>query len=214
MTLDTPTELTTAATNLPLALLCVACAHHLRRQGPDAARLRPWAVAWLLFAFAAAVAIPAHALVIPEALYAWVWAPINLALGLALAFFLVGVVHDVAPRRVSVLRPLLLGIGLTCFGVSALFPHTFLVFIAFQSVALLTATAVYGTLAVRSRLAGAGWITLGLVISIGAAIIQATGRLSFTFIWPFDHNGIFHLVQLPGFAAVAHGLVQPHRRAS
>lgn len=212
MTLDTPTELTTAATNLPLALLCVACARHLHRYREGAERLRPWTIAWLLFAVAATIAIPAHALVIPEALYAWVWAPINLALGLALAFFLVGVVHDVAPRHLARLRPILIGIGLACFGVSALFPTTFLVFIAFQGVALLTATAVYGTLAARGTLAGAGWITTGLVISIAAAAIQGTGSLSFTLIWPFDHNGIFHLVQLPGFAAVAHGLVQPHRR--
>jgi hypothetical protein len=53
---------------------------------------------------------------------------------------------------------------------------------------------------------------VGLLISIAAAVIQGTGTVSFTLIWPFDHNGVFHLVQLPGLAAIAYGLT-PEREA-
>jgi len=39
-----------------------------------------------------------------------------------------------------------------------------------------------------------------------AAAIQATQAASFTFIWPFDHNGVFHLVQMVALVVLCAGL--------
>jgi len=210
--LDAPTELTTAATDVLLAAVCIACAHYVRQRG-EMPRMRPWQIGFTLFATGALLGAFAHALHIPAVLYRVVWAPIYLSLGLAVAFFVIGVVQDAAPGRVSTLRPVLLGLGIMSFLIAMLFPRAFFVFLAWQGAGLVVAISVYTTLWARGSLPGAGWITLGFLISMAAAAVQGTGTLSFTLIWPFDHNGVFHLVQLPGIAAIAYGLVQSGRHA-
>lgn len=211
--LDAPVELTTAATDLLLAMVCLSCIRHLARRGDAVGRLRPWSAAYGLFAIAAVLGAGAHALLVPDGYYRLMWAPIYLALSLAISCFLLGVVHDVLPDRRGTLRPVLVGLGLLCFVVAVTFPSHFVVFLAWQGLGLAIAIAVYGSLWLLGRLPGAGWICLGLVISVLAALVQGTAALSFTLIWPFDHNGVFHLIQLPGLAAIAHGLVQTAGRA-
>jgi hypothetical protein len=206
--LDAPTELTTAATDVLLALVCMACAWYLGSRGNGAPRLQPWKLAFWLFAAAALLGAIAHALHVPDAMYRVVWGPIYLCLVLAVACFLIGVVHDVAPSRLRTLQPTVVGLGLLCLVVALAFPTAFVIFLAWQGIGLLVAIAVYLTFWVSRSLPGAGWISLGLLISVAAAVIQGTAAVSFTLIWPFDHNGVFHLVQLPGLAAIAYGLVQ------
>jgi hypothetical protein len=204
--LDAPTQLTTAATDVLLAAFCLASVRYVARHGNGAARLVPWKIAFWLFGAGALMGAAAHALHIPDELYRLVWAPIYLTLALAVACFLLGMLHDVAPERLRKLQPLVLGLGVLCFAIATIFPTTFLVFLAWQGLGLIVATAAYLGLWYRRRLPGAGWISLGLLISIAAAVIQGTGTVSFTLIWPFDHNGVFHLVQLPGLMAIAYGL--------
>ena len=52
-------------------------------------------------------------------------------------------------------------------------------------------------------------MTSGLLVSAAAAAIQAAGRARLTRVWPLDHNGIFHLVQIPGLALLCKGLAAP-----
>jgi len=46
----------------------------------------------------------------------------------------------------------------------------------------------------------------GILTSIVASGIQASKAVSFTFIWPFDHNGTFHLILIVGFLFLTIGL--------
>lgn len=210
--LDAPNELTTAATDVLLAALCLWCAAHVARDAALQPRLRPWRAGFLLMAFGALAGAAAHALHVPEQYYRLVWAPIYLALSLAVACFLLGVIHDTAPKRLPTLRPIVLALGLGCFGVATAFPDYFAIFLAWQGFAMLAAISGYLVLWRQARLAGAGWICIGMLISVAAAVIQATRAFSFTLVWPFDHNSVFHLVQLPGLLAIAHGLVPLTRR--
>jgi hypothetical protein len=204
--LDAPNEMTTAATDVLLTVVCLVAATRLGAHAPSSARLRPWRIAFVLFAIGALLGAVGHGLRIPERFELVVWGPMYLALALAVAGFLIGVIHDAAPARLPALRPPVIGLGLVCFVVALIFPDLFLVFLIWQAFGLLVALAAYAWLWRGGRLAGAGWITLGLAISVLAAAIQGTGTASFTLIWPFDHNGIFHLVQVPGILAIAHGL--------
>jgi hypothetical protein len=212
--LDAPNELTTAATDVLLAALCLWCAAHVARHTAQQARLVPWRAGFLLMAFGALAGGAAHALHVPEQYDRLVWAPIYLALSLAVACFLLGVIHDTLPDRLPRLRPIVLGLGLACFAVATAFPDYFAIFLAWQGFVMLVAIGGYGVLWHSGRLAGSGWICIGLLISVAAAVIQATRALSFTLIWPFDHNSVFHLVQLPGLVAIAHGLVPLARCAA
>lgn len=68
------------------------------------------------------------------------------------------------------------------------------------------ALVVYILLAVRKRLAGAAVMAAGILITIVAAAIQASGAVFVTIIWEFDYNGIFHLIQIVGLAVLVAGL--------
>ncbi len=49
-------------------------------------------------------------------------------------------------------------------------------------------------------------MALGVLISMVAAAVQAMNTIRMEFIWEFDNNGIFHLIQIPGLLALLWGL--------
>ncbi len=130
-----------------------------------------------------------------------------MALGLTVAMFVVGVIYDqwglVATRRVL---PILIAVAVAFFVVTVLVPGTFLAFIVYEAAAMLFALVVYILLAVRGQLTGAAVMAAGITISIIAAAVQASGAVSVTALWEFDHNGIFHLIQIVGVVVLVAGL--------
>jgi hypothetical protein len=83
---------------------------------------------------------------------------------------------------------------------------SFLAFIIYEAVVMVIALVAYGVLAVRGRLQGAGLMCAGIAVTIAAAVIQASGSVTARLVWEFDHNGLFHLVQMPGLLLLAAGL--------
>ncbi len=49
-------------------------------------------------------------------------------------------------------------------------------------------------------------MALGLGVSLAAGLVQSATSLMVRFIWTFDHNGIFHLIQLLGLGVLIRGL--------
>ena len=71
--------------------------------------------------------------------------------------------------------------------------------------ALLFALAVYGALARLGR-PGAATVAGALTVSLAAGAIQATDSLTARLGWEFDHNGLYHLVQIVGVVLLVRGL--------
>ena len=46
----------------------------------------------------------------------------------------------------------------------------------------------------------------GVLVTLIAAGVQASGAVSVTLIWQFDHNGLFHLIQMVGVVLLVAGL--------
>jgi hypothetical protein len=65
--------------------------------------------------------------------------------------------------------------------------------------------AFYAGLWARGHLSGAATIALGIGLSLVAAAVQAS-RMSMRMIVRFDHNGLFHLLQIVSIAVLAHGV--------
>jgi hypothetical protein len=65
--------------------------------------------------------------------------------------------------------------------------------------------AVYAVLTAQAR-PGAAWMLAGVAITILAAVLQATRVVTLVPSLPLDHNGIFHLVQVPGLLCLRAGL--------
>ncbi len=124
-----------------------------------------------------------------------------------MALFVVGAVGDwrgdAAARRV--LAPML-ALAIVFYGVTRLTGGSFLAFVVYEGAALLFSLGVYASLAASGRRSGAAVMAAALILSLAAGAVQATVRGSVRLVWEFDHNGLFHLVQLAGLALMVAAL--------
>jgi hypothetical protein len=203
-----PTEQTTAVTDAVLVLLAIGCLVSLRRfRDSDPWKVDLWSWVLGLLALAAGLGAAAHGFEMSEGLRTILWQPLFLSLGLVVALFVVAAVHDWKGQAVSRrLLPVMLAVGVGFFAVTRLVSGSFLVFVVYEAVAMVFALAVYVTLAVGQRLPAAGIVALAIVLNIVAAAIQASGTVRLTIGVPFDHNGVFHLVQMVGVVVLVMGL--------
>lgn len=206
--IDIPTERTTALTDAVLALLATVCILYLRQIGQsDPFKTNTWAWAFGLLAFSAVLGAVAHGFKMSTKTNTLFWQPLNLALGLTVALFVVGVTYDLWGLGVARhVLPAMIGVGVIFFVITCLIPDTFLVFIVYQVAAMLFALGAYGWLAITRQLDGAWLMTAGVLVTMIAAAIQAGKIISFTFIWEFDHNGVYHLMQMTGLVLITIGL--------
>ncbi len=205
--IDIPTEQTTAATDLLLAAVAGAGIVLLRRPGGDPWKARLWVTAFAGFAIASLLGALAHGLKLAPATTDLLWRLLNLTLGLTVALFVVAAVYDHWGQQVAQRTlPLLLAVGLGFFLTTQLRPGSFRVFVLYEAVALLIALLLYVRLALVRRMPGAGAMICGILLSLLAAAVQTRGTVAFTLIWPFDHNGAFHLIQMLGLVALLWGI--------
>ena len=207
--IDSPTELTTAVTDFLLALfsmvvlLIVYSIGHSR----DPKKTRIWVWAFGLLTVASLFGAAAHGFKMSERMNFILWQPINLSLGLTIALFVAGVVYDL--RKFSIPFALiiaLLTIALVFYLITILVPGSFAIFIIYESVAMLFALTSYLILSFREKKKGYWFMSAGILVTMIAAAIQATGSINFKLVWEFDHNGIFHLVQIIGLFFLLTGL--------
>jgi len=98
-----------------------------------------------------------------------------------------------------------IGVSAVFLGLTALLSGTFMVFIVYAATILLSALAIYTFLAATHRLKGAAVIALAIMLNLAAAAVQAS-NLSLHLVFSFDHNGLFHLVQIVSTAILGLGV--------
>jgi hypothetical protein len=204
---SSPTELTTAVTDLLLACVLSGCLWGLRGGSPRA-RFRAilWRVVFGLTALSALLGAVAHGCVLAEGARWLLWQPLYLSLGTVVALFVVAAIHDgfgARAARWSVPPMLLTALGFWAW--TALAGGDFLLFVLYEAVAMLFSLAVYVRGAAIGRPSGAATIALAIVLNLVAAAIQSSD-LSLTVVWPFDHNGLFHLAQIVAIGALFVGV--------
>ena len=202
-----PVELTTGATDAVLALECAGVVLSLRRgAGIDHWRRTLWC--WLLglSAVAAALGAAAHGVQLPDPLPSAVWWPISLCLGIAAGLFVVGAVYDLRGRGAAgPLIPWSVAGGVVVMVLTQISGGSFSVFLVYYAAAMATSFGVYSFLAGRRRLPGSGLVAAAILLNLAAAAVQASS-LSFHLLFPFDHNGLFHLIQMVSVAVLGLGL--------
>lgn len=203
-----PTELTTGATDALLGILAYGCVLYLSRyRQVDRWKVGIWM--WVLGILAAAALLGAiiHGFDLSHALSQLLWRPLFFLLGLLVALFVVAAAYDMsgrsAARRVLVL---MIPLSIAFFGITQLASGTFLAFIVYEALAMCLALGIYVSLAARRQLRGADLMAAAILLNIVAAGIQASSSVSFTLVWPFDHNGVFHLVQIMAVVVLMFGL--------
>lgn len=203
-----PTERTTAATDALLALLALGCALYLLRLVHRARwKVLVWTGICTLFGIAATLGVVVHGFEWDVATKRLLWLPLNLALGWTIALFVVSAVSDLWGEPLGRRSlPVMLGVGLVFLLVTLAQPGNFLVFVLYEAVAMLFALVVYVRLLLQGRSPGVAWTVAGILITVAAAAVQATRAVRFTLGWEFDHNGAFHLLQMPGLLALVVGV--------
>jgi len=201
------TERTTAATDAVLALAAGVLLAGLRYRTPPSFARAVWLSALTAMAVSSVLGAVAHGLELSPSVRDLLWQPLYLALGATMALFVVGAVHDWrgdrAARRVL---PAMLVLTLAFYGATRVGGGNFLVFVAYEAGALGFALTVYAWLAARRRRAGSAVMALALAVSLAAGAVQAADLGTVHLVWDFDHNGVFHLVQLAGIVLLGVGL--------
>jgi len=204
---NSPTELTTSATDLFLAIECFFILIYLWCVPTgDRWKTSLWSWVFGLLAFSSFLGAMAHGLELRETIREALWLPLYLSLGVVVALFVVGAILDLSGRDMAIRLVLpCIAAGFVFFGLVQFFDGIFIIFVIYEAIALVFAMAVYSFLFVSRRLKGAGIIALAILLSIVAAAVQASDA-SIKIIFLFDHNGIFHLIQIPAMAMLGWGL--------
>lgn len=204
---SSPIELTTAASDGVLAVLCLVLLASLMRMPVRAPWKKAiWASVFVLLATGSALGAVAHGLDWPTPVKAMLWKPLYLSLGLSVAMFFVGGIGDWRDERAArAMLPWALAAGAGFFALMQISSGAFGVFIVYEAAVMVATLLMYFSLWKARTLAGAGRVTLGIAMTLVAAAIQVSS-LSVRIIWLFDHNGLFHLVQIAAVLTVADGL--------
>ncbi|XOV86562.1 MAG: DUF6962 family protein [Pseudomonadota bacterium] len=203
-----PTEQTTAITDLMLAAVSFIAGAYLARFSRIAPqRSRIWGLVCGGTGAAAALGAVAHGVLLSPTATQLVWPLIYLILAGTVALFGMGALQDCTNARVARrFAPLLFLIAALFFGYSLIDPDNFLPFVVFELVAMVASLCVYLWLGVKQMLKGAGLIALSIALTIVAASIQATESARFTLLMPFDHNSVYHLLQIVAVVILVAGL--------
>lgn len=203
------TELSTAATDALLGVVCVALAVRLFvGDGPPWRRLI-WGGALAMLALGSFLGAAAHGLVVPAVVRAYFWQRIYLSLAMALGLVVVAALFDwrgeaVARRAL----PWAAAAAFACFAVLELIAGGFAVFLVAEALAMLAALAIWGRLWRGRGFPGAGRLCVGILLTLGAAGVQVSPAHVVVFGWPFDHNSLFHLAQIAATLVLADGVRQ------
>ncbi|GAA4837034.1 DUF6962 family protein [Algivirga pacifica] len=190
------TSLTTAATDLLLGVVALFFSYFLYQQS-NVGRGRIWGTAFLLLALGAIVGGVKTGLVLDDTTVKVLQQPFFFSLSITVSLFVLGVLWDFQGGYLKEWQDRgLLAIGGAFYLITVLFSGVFLLFLAYAATAMLFAGVVYFMLYLRKEVKGALWVSVGIALTLVAFGVQASKAISFHLIWDFDHNGVFHLIQL------------------
>jgi len=202
-----PTELSTAATDLLLAGEGLLLLLWLWFPHPhDRTRAYLWSTVFGLVFFASFLGAAAHGLEmrasLRETLFVWIF----LSLGMVVILLAAGAVMDrwgweSVRGRIWVLWALTLAMFLWMRWVKEVRP----IGVVYVALAFLTALILYLSQALSGLLPGAVWIAASLFIGLIGAFVQSR-KFVVTLLYPLDQNGVFHLIALAALALLGRGV--------
>ena len=206
-TLDT--ERTTAATDALLAVVAGFGAAAVAATQADPWRAGLWSWALALLAGAAAAGAIIHGLRPSRFWSSVLWGTVFAAIGLDIPVILLAALYDLLGREPIIWIAAIGGpLFLVFYAVALRRRPRFSEIVPFEAASATAALVIYIVLAARGGLPGAVWIAAGLGASIVAGGVQALYRGRVRLLWTFDHNGLFHLIQIAGVVLMVLGLIR------
>ena len=211
---DSPTEMTTAITDVILAAQSAAAIYVIRRK--TVARpmwTQVWAWVFALLSIASLIGAAAHGLEMAASIETAIWSPAYLALGLTMALFVIAAItmsvgHEKSRR---LLLPAVM-VAFTFFTITQIWSDSFLLFVIYECIAMLLSLTLYSMCFWQRRAAGSGLLAAGVLVGILAAVIDTQKTLHMTLIWEFNNHGLFHLVQMISLLLLTIGIARAHQK--
>jgi len=210
---DSPTEMTTAITDVILAAQSAAAIYVIRRR--TVARpmwTQVWAWVFALLSIASLIGAAAHGLEMAASIETAIWSPAYLALGLTMALFVIAAItmsvgHEKSRRF---LLPAVM-VAFAFFIITQIWSDSFLLFVIYECIAMLLSLILYSMCFWQRRAAGSAFLAAGVLVGILAAVIDTQKTLHMTLIWEFNNHGLFHLVQMISLLLLTIGIAQAHQ---
>jgi hypothetical protein len=166
-----------------------------------------WLAAVILLGVSAFLGAIVHGFDFHDSTRTLLWKPLHLCLSAIAGVLLVCAVSDWRGASAGLAAvPIAAAMSLVLFAATQLRRASVAIFLVLGVVGTVFPVAVYSWLALHHE-AGALPIAAGLIATIAAVVVQRS-RLTLRVIVLFDHNGLFHLVQLGGIALIALGVRQ------
>lgn len=213
MFVESPTELTTAATDAILAIQALFAVVILRRMS---VRKHMWTGLWSwvfgLLCVSSAMGAVAHGIELSQAARDGIWMVVYLVLGLLMALFAIAAIsmHLGAQTAIRCL-PIGLLSALVFFGVTQFWSDSFLLFVIYEALSMVLALTLYAASFWLRREPGSQYLAFGIVTGLLAAWLDTQSHLRLNLIgYQFDNHGIFHLVQMLSLALLTWGVYHSH----
>ena len=177
-----------------------------------------WFFFFLFLGLASMIGAFVHGVAISSDMRILLWHPLYLSLGLSVSFFVMGAVFELwGERRTKTVLPWMLSVAFLFFLFTVFIHDSFLIFTVYEGLCLFCCLVIFLLKMFQSKREVYLFMVLGILITILAAILQSRHDIFFNFIWKFDHNGVFHLVQFIGlifiFSSVRKLLDSDNKRA-
>lgn len=197
---DIPAEQTAAVTDLILAALAVWGILYLKVvvRAPSWRRTI-WTNFFYLMLIVSMLGAVVHGLHLLDSTRLHLWHILFFFLGLFLVSFTLAIISDLHSEELSKkILPylMLMGVGFFIFSISK--SNGFFVFVIYQFLIMIPVIVGYTRLAFKQKRGAALFMVAAGFLSMVAVVFQVNTKIQFTFIWTFDHNGIYHLVQSVG----------------
>jgi hypothetical protein len=210
---DSPTEMTTAITDVILAAQSAAAIYVIRRKTVT----RPmwtqvWAWVFALLSIASLIGAAAHGLEMAASIESAIWSPAYLALGLTMALFVIAAItmsvgHEKSRRF---LLPAVM-VAFAFFTITQIWSDSFLLFVIYECIAMAVSLTLYTMCFWQRKAKGSGYLATGVLVGILAAVIDTQKTIHVALIWEFNNHGVFHLVQMIRLLLLTIGLYRSHR---
>ena len=173
----------------------------------------PWAIGFWLIGFGALVGGISHAFAtyLGDDAYFWIWKTTIYSIALSVTFALAGSISTTLSGDLS--RKVFHAVNISVFAGYAIWmlSHSAFGYVVWHYVpVMLTIASLHAWAWSRHRDDGGKWIIAGVVVTLAGAAIQRSG---FSMHRWFNHNDLYHVVQVAGLYLFYNGLTKGTRRA-
>lgn len=201
-------EMTTAITDGLFGLVAFFLAYRLN--AAETLRTKIWKYVLGGIGLSAVLGVPAHAFyqiagLNPPNLLAqtYYWVFLGFFLFLMASLIAVAVLYDVfgekaLKRNITIMTVLgLIFYVLYCvIAIFQLIASYFIVFVVYSALIMLCALVAYVVMAVKRKKNSLLLFAAAIIVAIIANLVQASGAVSFTIIWTFDSNSVYHFIMM------------------